>query len=33
MAALFALPPWAWASTWMLMSVGLLTWTLLRTRP
>jgi peptidase M50B-like protein len=33
MAALFALPPWTWASMWMLMSVGLLTWTLLRTRP
>jgi len=32
MARLFLLPAWAWASLWMLMSIGLLTWTLLRTR-
>jgi hypothetical protein len=32
MARLFLLPTWMWASLWMLMSVGLLTWTLLRTR-
>jgi hypothetical protein len=32
MARLFLLPSWLWASLWMIMSVGLLTWTLLRTR-
>jgi Peptidase M50B-like len=32
MARLFLLPTWTWASLWMLISVGLLTWTLLRTR-
>jgi len=32
MATLFLLPTWAWASLWMLISAGLLTWTLLRTR-
>ena len=32
MARLFALPAWLWASVWMLMSVGMLTWTLARTR-
>jgi hypothetical protein len=32
MARLLILPAWVWASLWMLMSVGLLTWTLLRTR-
>ena len=32
MARLFVLPMWTWASTWMLISIGLLTWTLLRTR-
>ena len=33
MARLFLLPAWTWASLWMLISAGLLTWTLLRTRP
>ena len=28
MARLFALPAWLWASAWMLMSVGMLVWTL-----
>jgi hypothetical protein len=32
MSRLFLLPSWVWASLWMVMSVGLLTWTLLRTR-
>jgi len=32
MSRLFVLPSWVWASVWMVMSVGLLTWTLLRTR-
>ena len=32
MAKLFVLPSWAWASLWMLMSIGLLTWTFRRTR-
>ena len=32
MARLFALPAWTWASLWMMIGVGLLTWTLLRTR-
>lgn len=32
MARLFVLPAWVWASVWMIMSVALLTWTLLRTR-
>jgi hypothetical protein len=32
MAKLFVLPAWAWASLWMLMSIGLLTWTFRRTR-
>ncbi|HTH03161.1 MAG TPA: M50 family metallopeptidase [Vicinamibacterales bacterium] len=32
MARLFVLPGWTWASLWMLISVGLLTVTLLRTR-
>lgn len=32
MARLFLLPAWIWASLWMAISVGLLTWTLVRTR-
>lgn len=32
MARLFILPAWIWASLWMVISVALLTWTLLRTR-
>ena len=32
MASLFLLPPWVWASAWMLMSVGMLGWTLWMTR-
>ena len=32
MARLFLLPMWMWASLWMLISIGLLAWTLLRTR-
>ncbi len=32
MSRLFLLPSWLWASLWMVMSVGLLTWTLVRTR-
>jgi len=32
MARLFLLPAWLWASLWMLMSVGMLTWTLWMTR-
>jgi hypothetical protein len=32
MSRLFLLPSWVWASLWMVMSVGLLTWTFLRTR-
>jgi hypothetical protein len=32
MARLFVLPTWTWASLWMVISIGLLTWTLLRTR-
>lgn len=32
MAKLFVLPAWTWASLWMLVSVCLLTWTLVRTR-
>jgi hypothetical protein len=32
MARLFLLPSWTWASLWMLISTGMLTWTLLRTR-
>jgi hypothetical protein len=32
MARLFVLPTSVWASLWMLISTGLLTWTLLRTR-
>jgi hypothetical protein len=32
MSRLFVLPSWVWASVWMMMSVSLLTWTLLRTR-
>ena len=33
MASLFWLPSWLWAGTWMLLSVGMLTWTLRVTRP
>jgi len=33
MASLFWLPPWLWASGWMLTSVGMLGWTLWMTRP
>jgi hypothetical protein len=32
MARLFLLPAWVRASLWMLISAGLLTWTLVRTR-
>jgi Peptidase M50B-like len=32
MAVLFLLPSWFWASTWMLLSVGMLGWTLWTTR-
>jgi len=32
MARLFLLPAWFWATTWMLLSVGMLTWTLVRAR-
>jgi hypothetical protein len=32
MARLFLLPSWLWAGAWMLMSVGMLVWTLLTTR-
>lgn len=32
MARLFVLPAWFWATTWMLMSIGMLSWTLVRTR-
>jgi hypothetical protein len=32
MARLFLLPSWVWASAWMLMSVGMLGWTLWMTR-
>lgn len=32
MARLFLLPAWLWASLWMITSVGLLAWTLARTR-
>ena len=32
MARLFVLPAWLWASAWMLMSIAMLTWTLVRTR-
>lgn len=32
MARLFLLPAWTWASLWMLISIALLIWTLLRTR-
>ena len=32
MARLFLLPAWVWASAWMLMSVGMLAWTLWMTR-
>jgi len=32
MARLFLVPAWTWASLWMLISIALLTWTLLRTR-
>jgi hypothetical protein len=32
MATLFLLPSWLWASAWMLMSVGMLGWTLWTTR-
>jgi hypothetical protein len=32
MARLFLLRAWVWASLWMLISAGLLTWTLVRTR-
>jgi hypothetical protein len=32
MAKLFLLPSWLWASAWMLMSVGMLGWTLWKTR-
>lgn len=32
MARLFLVPAWTWASLWMLFSIALLTWTLLRTR-
>jgi len=32
MARLFVLPAWLWASVWMLMSIAMLTWTLVRTR-
>ena len=32
MARLFLLPAWLWASLWMLMSVGMLTWTFWITR-
>ena len=32
MARLFLLPAWLWASVWMLLSIAMLTWTLVRTR-
>jgi hypothetical protein len=32
MARLFLLPSWMWASAWMLISVGMLGWTLWKTR-
>jgi len=32
MASVFVLPAWTWASLWMLISIALLTWTLLRAR-
>src|SRR6267378_4617117 len=32
MATLFLLPAWLWASAWMLVSVGMLAWTLWMTR-
>jgi hypothetical protein len=32
MATLFVLPAWLWATAWMLMSIGMLSWTLARTR-
>jgi hypothetical protein len=32
MAKLFLLPSWLWASAWMLMSAGMLGWTLWKTR-
>jgi hypothetical protein len=32
MARLFLLPPWLWAGTWMILSVGMLAWTLRITR-
>jgi len=32
MAELFLLPSWLWASAWMLMSLGMLGWTLWTTR-
>jgi hypothetical protein len=31
MARLFVLPAWFWAAVWMLVSIGMLTWTLVRT--
>jgi hypothetical protein len=32
MARLFLLPAWFWASVWMLVSIGLLAWTFMRSR-
>jgi len=32
MTRLFVLPTWTWASLWMVISISLLSWTLLRTR-
>jgi len=32
MARLFVLPAWFWATAWMLMSIGMLSWTLVRAR-
>ena len=31
MARLFVLPAWFWAAVWMLVSIAMLTWTLVRT--
>lgn len=33
MARLFWLPSWLWAAMWMLLSVGMLIWTLRVTHP
>ena len=32
MASLFLLPAWLWAGAWMIVSVGMLGWTLWMTR-